>query len=178
MIPHILLFKTILHLSKLLNNFLIRIEVRQQHFWWRIFRVCCGSQLKLRIQQTSDFYSSLVISRMITCFKYNRNLQLSVRLLYVILDTGAGTDRDQKWRRRYGAELRGLTIRRQRSVDGGQDGRCWDASWHGTSSSGSGGRSWTYVRHSSVILHHGIEVRVLHCLHGSQPLLVIISSSK
>ena len=28
---------------------------------------------------------------MITCFKYNRNLQLSVRLLYVILDTGAGT---------------------------------------------------------------------------------------
>ena len=89
---HIIIKKTILHLSKLLNNFLIRIEVRQQHFWWRIFRICCGSQLKLRIQQTSDFYSSLVISRMITCFKYNRNLQLSVRLLYVILDTGAGTE--------------------------------------------------------------------------------------
>ena len=27
---------------------------------------------------------------MITCFKYNRNLQLSVRLLYVILDTELG----------------------------------------------------------------------------------------
>jgi len=76
---------------------------------------------------------------MITCFKYNRNLQLSVRLLYVILDTELGHTKGGGRRRL----LRGLTVGRQRSVDGGQDGRGGNSSGHGSSSasSGSGGRS-------------------------------------
>ena len=73
-----------------------------------------------------------------------------------------------------------LTVWWQRCVDWGEDGGGGDGprARHGTAPRPASRGARADVGHSAVLFHHGVEVGVLHGLHGGKPLLVIIPGSK
>ena len=100
---------------------------------------------------------------MITCFKYNREIY-SQQLSSGEYDEGAG--------RCSGC----LAVRGERCVDRGEDRGGGDGPGprhHAAPRPASRGPG-ADVGHATVLLHHRIEVGVLHGFHGCQPLLMII----